>query len=203
MKNKTVRLLEIILYNEDGPDYFDKLCKLEEICIDNGYSYYYITHDSDINDDTGEALKRHTHYLIYTNGSTTTLDHISKESDIPLNKIEKKNYLTSSIKYLVHQSVNSTDKMTYDWHDIMTNDIDRVKKVFENLDENSYIRQFTQYIDSREEVISYRDFIDYVLKENLWSYYRRSASIIKLIIDEHNADLNDKWFNKTKKTIDK
>ena len=81
--DKIGRLFEIILYNENGPEYFDKLIKLENLFIENNYSYFYIVHDKDNN-------KVHTHYLIYTNGSTTTLDHISKECDIPLNMIEKK-----------------------------------------------------------------------------------------------------------------
>lgn len=186
MKNNIGRLFEIILYNEDGPLYFDYLIKLENFCIDNNYSYYYITHNKD-------GGKIHTHYLIYTNGSTTTLDHISKDNDIPLNKIEKKNYLKSSIEYLVHDSTNSKNKAQYDWHNIMTNDIVRVEKIFNNLDENTTMSDLIRYIDSCKNIITYRDFVDYVLSHELWSYYRRSASILKLLIDEHNNKIKESW----------
>lgn len=187
-KEKNIgRLFEIILYNEDGPEFFDKLCKLENLCVDNNYSYYYITHDKD------KDTKVHTHYLIYTNGSTTTLDHISKECDIPQNKIEKKNLLTSSIKYLTHESTNSVDKATYDWKDISTNDLTRLEKIFSNMDENTYMREFKSYIDNRRSIIYISEFVEYVLERNLWSYYRRSASIIKLLIDEHNKNISDSW----------
>lgn len=97
------------------------MLKLENLCIDNNYSYYYITHDKDTYSQEdyekylekhkeepkwkiGDLKEVHTHYLIYTNESTTTLDHISKECELEKRFIEKKNYLTSSIKYLVHSS---------------------------------------------------------------------------------------------------
>lgn len=205
------RIFEIILYNEDGPDYFDKLCKLENYCIDNNFTYYYITHDKDIYSDedrqkyianneeeptwkVGDIKEKHTHYLIYTNSkTTTTIDNISKECEIKPNKIKKKNYLVSSIKYLTHESTNSTDKALYDWHDILTNDNARVNKVYENLDENTYMREFINYIDENSNIIEYRQFVEFVLSKNLWSYYRRSASIIRLLIEEHNNKIKVKW----------
>ena len=183
--NLTGRLFEVILYQDNLPDYFDKLLKLENFCIDNSYSYWYIVHDKE--------KKVHTHFLIYTNGSTTTLDHIAKDNGVEKNLIEKKNYLTSSIKYLTHESSNSKDKPLYNWEDIITNDSDRLRKIYENLDENSYIREFKNYIDSRNSIIYYNEFVSYVLENNLWSYYRRSASIIKLLIDEHNQFIKDNW----------
>lgn len=189
-ENKSIeigRLFEIILYNEDGPDYFNHLCLLEELCINNNYSYYYITHDKD------KDTKVHTHYLIYTNGSTTTLEHISKECDIPKNKIEKKNFLNSSIKYLTHESTNSKDKELYNWQDINTNDITRVNKIFESLDENTTIRELISYIEKSKKIIELNDFVHFVLDKGLWSYYRRSASIMKSLIEEHNNKIQKTW----------
>lgn len=185
-KEKIGRLFEIILYNEDGPTYFDTLMKLENFCIDNGYSYYYITHDKDNN-------KVHTHYLLYTNGSTTTIDHISKECDIPKNKIEKKNFLQSSIKYLTHESTNAKEKALYNWKDINTNDVARLNKIYENLDENTYMREFINFIDTNDSIIEYRQFVEYVLSKDVWSYYRRSAAILKMLIDEHNNKIKASW----------
>lgn len=191
-KNIIGRVFDIILYNEDGPVFFDYISKLENLCIDNGYSYYYITHDKDIKED-GTPDKVHTHYLIYTNGTTTTLDHIASEVGLPKNKIQRKNYLTSSIKYLTHESSLSQDKQLYDWHDILSNDMNRVNKIYQNMDENTYMREFKKYIDTRTSIIYYSEFVDYVLKENLWSFYRRSASIVKLLIDEHNNEIREKY----------
>lgn len=186
------RIFECILYNNDGPVYFNQLLKLENLCIDNNYSYYYITHDKDKKED-GTDAEVHTHYLIYTNGSTTTLDHISKECDIKPNKIEKKNYLSSSIKYLTHESTFSKEKALYNWKDILSNDYTRVNKIYENLDENCFMKELISFIDKQNKVLSYREFVDYVLQNDMWSYYRRSASIIKMLIDEHNDKIKQSW----------
>ena len=186
-KSQTIsgRLFEVILYLDDLPLYYDRIMKLEEMCSDSSYSYWYIVHDKE--------KKNHCHFLIYTNGSTTTLEHIAKTIDIESNYIEKKNFLTSSIKYLTHESTNSKDKVLYDWHDISTNDLDRLNKIYENLYENTYIREFKSFIDDSNSIITYNEFTTYVLQNNLWSYYRRSAAIIKLLIDEHNQFIKDNW----------
>lgn len=52
--------------------------------------------------------------------------------------------------------------------------------------------ELVHFIDS-QEIIIYRDFVDYILKNNLWSYYRRSASILKMLIDEHNNKIKASW----------
>lgn len=181
----SIRLFEIIMYPDSKSyDFYGKINEFESYCESHSYSYWWILHDK-------EEVKTHCHFLVYCNGSTTTLNKIARDLYLDTNMIEKKTLLTSSLKYLCHISTNSTDKVQYDWHDINTNDITRLKKVYDNLDENSYIRLFINYIDTKD-IIYYRDFVNYVLDNNLWSYYRRSASILTLIIKEHNEYIVEK-----------
>lgn len=185
MTKNTIRLFEIILYPDSKSyDFLNKIDEFQSYCDEHSYSYWWILHDK-------EEVKSHCHFLVYCSSTTTTISKLAKDLFLDENMIEKKQFLNSSLKYLCHVSSNSTEKVQYDWHDIYTNDMDRLKKIYENLDENSYIRLFISYIDNHD-IIYQRDFVNYVLDNNLWSYYRRSAGIITNLISEHNKYIIEK-----------
>lgn len=193
-KNKKFRTIELMLYvDTTSYDYVSLIDSLERVAKDNGYRYYYIYHDKDTGGN-GSILKTHIHFLLYTGrDKELTLKKLCSLLNVPLISIpfdyRIKNNIRESVKYLCHNTINSSSKFQYDYHDIITNDIDYVLRVYSEDIETSSIINIIDYIDRRDDYIKIRELVDYILNNNLWSQYRRNASIIKDIVNEHNFKL--------------
>lgn len=160
---------EIIIY--DSVD----ISRLINICYSNNYNYAYIFHDKDEN-------KPHYHFQLYFT-SQRYINSISKEFDVPTNLITIIKDKKKAIQYLIH--LNDDSKYQYSIEDICSNfniDIYFSNKNVEMDDISSII----DYIDNQHCIIYYYNLMTFVLKNSIWSSYRRNYSIIKDIVQEHN-----------------
>lgn len=200
-KNQKFRTIELVLWTiTDSYDTWDIISLLEDFCFVNGYRYYYLNHDKDV-DDNGEPKKEHIHFIIYTtrDKECTTkqlfsyLNWFDEDGNIPsFAQFRIKNNIRESVKYLTHSSNNSTNKYHYDWMAIQTNDTPYVERVFSEDMESASILLIIRYIDDREDFVKVREVVQMVLDKDIWSVYRRNASIVKSLLDEHNFKLMKK-----------
>lgn len=145
------------------------------ICYDNNYKYAYIYHDKDNN-------KPHYHFQIYFT-SQRYISSISKEFNIPDNLITIIKDKKKAIQYLIH--LNDDEKYHYSFDEINSNF--NIEIYFSNKSvEMDDISLIIEYIDSQSDIIYYYNLMSFVLKNSIWSSYRRNYSIIKDIVQEHN-----------------
>lgn len=189
---KKNRCFEFIFYNKDDVVSTESLCNL------NNFQYAYILHDKDVydndvfNKETGELIgqkgqlkKPHYHFVVYFENARY-LDSVSKVFDVPLNMIEIKSSLKGSIEYLIHK--NHKDKFQYSRDEVVgnlksylddkTSERDDLIKIFSFIDDN--------------QIIYYYNLVQFCLKENVWSSFRRNCTIINRYLDEHNLKFNYK-----------
>ncbi len=191
-KQEKRRLYEIIAYSE----YFTEL--MYNVMQLKGLRWYWVYHDKDLKDD-GSIKDPHYHILIYFDNAKT-LSSLMK--NIKFDKQEKIKFfkkgsddgrLDYRVRYLIHYKSFDAKKHEYSLTDIHTNDatIDRFFLDNENQELND-ITMIFDYFDNKEDVsLSYRNFLNYILSNNLWSTYRRNAYVLNRLFDEHNADLKD------------
>lgn len=193
------RNYSIILYPKSKSYNFDeKLKTLINFVEEKKGEYYYILHDSDIGAN-GEDIEEHYHFIMYLPKDTqTTIKNIIKVCGIPCEHLEKIDKSNTNILYLAHESPNSMSKYNYDWHTIQTNNENKIRRIFCNDEETKNVYAILSYIDSCK-YITFTDFSKFILNNNLWSYYRRSGSIINGLIREHN----DFFVSEKQKKVDK
>lgn len=170
------RNIELILYQ------YDRVVEVTEICIKNKFDYAFILHDKDKKDD-GTLKKAHYHFRIFYKDKKT-ISAWAKIFNVKENEIEILKDKKKAIQYLVHY--NNEDKYQYNIEDIISN-FD-IKQYFANKsDENFDIKLITDYISTIKTHIKFSDLKDFVLDNNLWGSYRRSYSIIRDLVFEHNS----------------
>lgn len=181
MKEKRYRTFELILY----PDNLVHVTLID--FIRSQFRYALILHNKDLKED-GTPKKEHFHVLIYYENAKTEsavrkyfLDNQLIDNPTLINY---KNDLKQSVRYLVH--IENNDKARYDIEDIESNF--EIGSYFNNLISNETldITLIRQIIYSYNEPITKSKLFDEVLNNNLWSSYRRSYSIIKDLVEEHN-----------------
>lgn len=177
--------VEVITYNnEDTNNILKKL--------DDKYKWVYATHDKDINKDTGELIKEHTHLQIYgeTQHSLKAWAKIIGKEEYEVQKIENK---IRAIQYLVHK--NNPNKYQYDLNIIRSNfDINDYFK--DKTKEGNEIYQIIEYIKNFKGIIKLSEILEYAINNNIWSTYRRNYSIIRDYIFEKNNLTQEKLFDK-------
>lgn len=165
---------ELLLYTEN-----EKHIEILNYITKN-YNFAYKIHDKEDN-------KPHIHLLVFFENKRY-ISGILKEIDIELNLINPVHNKKGAIRYLVHK--DNPEKYQYNIEDIVSN-ID-LSSYFNNTSiELVDIRVIFDYISSQRRFIFYKDITEYCIKNALWSTYRRSYSIIKDIINEHNQDYVD------------
>ncbi len=169
--NLDSRTFSIILYDTEEDN------KILEQAKKN-YNYAYILHDKDV-DEFGELKKAHYHLILRWN-DTKSINALSMELSIPIEKITKiKNY-KSSIRYLTH--IDYKEKYQYDLNNISTN-MD-IKEYFDDeLTELQKVKLIAEIINN-ENISSKRYILDIVIEKGLWSEYRRGYAIWKDILQE-------------------
>lgn len=190
MANKEMhRLYEIIAYDEYFNDLMFNIMHLKNC------RWYWSYHDKDTNDD-GTLKDHHWHILIYFDNACT-ISALMKKIDFDkehkikfFKKGSDEGRLDYRVRYLIHYKSNDTHKHEYPRENIHTND-DNIDKFFDNEDNktNSDITLIFDYFDRNENIIlSYRNFLNYIFSNNLWSTYRKNAVIFNRLFDEHNTN---------------
>jgi len=174
----------IILYAENE-EHMNILEYIEQN-IDN---YAYILHDKDFN-EKGELKKPHYHVVLRFKNQLT-VSALSKKLNLPENYIEfsKKSYIYA-LRYLIH--IDDEDKSQYDFSEVVgtTSMLEILEKSINgDKSESEYILEIINLIDEMG-YIKIREFIVIICAKKLYSYYRRSAYTINLIINQHNDEYN-------------
>ena len=104
------RTFSVILYDTEEDIKILELAK-------RSYNYAYIMHDKDV-DEFGEIKKAHYHLILRWN-DTKSINALSKELGLPVNRITKIKSFKSSIRYLTH--IDYKEKYQYKYNDIVTN----------------------------------------------------------------------------------
>lgn len=173
---------ELILY----PDNLVHLTLID--FIRSQFRYALILHNQDKKED-GSFKKEHWHVLIYYENAKTEsavrryfLDNQLIDNPTLINY---KNDLKEAVRYLIH--VENNDKHKYSIEEIESNF--EIGSYFNNLISNETldIQFIRQIIYSYNEPLSKSRLFDEILDNNLWATYRRSYSIIKDILEEHNT----------------
>lgn len=169
------RNIELVLYD------YNRVLEVIDICNKNNFDYAFILHDSDLKDD-GSIKKSHYHFQIFFNDKKS-LSAWAKIFNCKNNEVEKIKDKKSAIRYLIH--CDNNEKYQYDISEIVsTFDVNPYFKT--KSDENFDIKLITDFISSCCGKIKFYQLKDFVLNNNLWASYRRSYSIIRDLVFEHN-----------------
>lgn len=181
-KNERSLYWTLLLYEESETlcfnDFKDKL---------NNYECLYIKHDKD-RLENGELKKIHYHVVLkFKNYKWKSA--LSDELNISDNYLQPVRNLNNILCYLIHYKEDN--KYHYDLSDVKgsANFKDKLNKVIKSIDlsEEDRVLSIIEYLHSCKYYVSFTSLVDFVLKNGLWSDFRRSASIFSKLLDEHNA----------------
>lgn len=182
MKNERSLYWTLLLYEDSDTlcfnDFKDKL---------NNYECLYIKHDKD-KLETGELKKIHYHVVLkFKNYKWKSA--LSEELGVELNYLQPVRNLNNILCYLIH--FKEDNKYHYDLSEVKgsANFKDKLNKVIKSIDlsEEDRVLSIMEYLYSQKYYVSFTSLVDFVLKNGLWSDFRRSASIFSKLLDEHNA----------------
>ena len=169
------RTFSIILYETEEDINILEIAK-------RSYNYAYILHDKDV-DEFGEIKKAHYHLILRWN-DTKSINALSKELSIPVNRITKIKSFKSSIRYLTH--IDYKEKYQYEYNDIITN-MDIAEYFEDNLTELQKVKMIYELINN-EQISNKKKMLHIVLEKGLWSEYRRGYNIWKDILNENRIE---------------
>ena len=182
MENYRSRKHCLLLYPED-----ETHMKALSI-IKSSFDYACILHDKDC-DDNGELKKAHYHVVVsFPTAKWRTA--LSKDLGITENYIEQCRSMEHALMYLIHYDDDSKYQYSIDEvHGTLTS---KLYKILQNdgKDENDKVVELVSYIRSTSGHISVSDFSYWCSSVGKWDVFRRSASIILRIIDEHNNEVS-------------
>ncbi len=182
-KNERSRCWNLVLYPEEDKTHTEAL-----EFIRKHYSYAYIVHDKDYNED-GEILKSHVHVVVRFSNARSK-NGLAVELGIAPNYIEKSNSLDNSLLYLIHY--HNDNKFQYEVEEVHGDLIFELKKAINKLKldtEDKSISVIMEFIEQYPETLKQRVFCKWVLTNGLWSVYRRNSFVVNSLINEHNSDL--------------
>ena len=158
--------------------------------IEKNYSYAFIEHNSDI-DENGQLKKSHTHVVIrFTNYKWQNA--LAKELNIKPNYLEKCRNLEKALKYLIH--FEDSDKFQYDI-DLVHGDLKKKLKYYlrdTNITESEKVLQLINFIKEYDKRLRLSEFIEICCQCNMYDIYRRSQFSFNKIIEEHNQEIWEK-----------
>lgn len=183
IENTRSRNWDLILYPLEDETHKKALEYIEE-----HYNYAYINHNKDINEETGELKKDHTHVVI-TFKNPKFRNSLALELGISPNYMQKCNKLEKSLMYLIHY--NNEDKFQYDISEVFGPLKPKLERLIINKDksEEEIVMELLYFIRVYPTHLTITDFVDYVCSKGLYSHYRRSQSTFKMLIEEHNYKL--------------
>lgn len=183
--NNRSRNWDLILYPQEDITHKKAL----EYIQDHYKLYAYINHDKDINEETGELKKQHTHIVLSFNNQKWR-NSLALELGITPNYMQKCEKLDKSLMYLIHY--NNEDKYQYDISEVLGTLKPKLERLILNKDksEEEIILELMHIIKVYPTHLTITDFVEYVCSKGLYSHYRRSQSTFKLLIDEHNYEIH-------------
>lgn len=164
--------------------------------IEKNFKYAYIEHAFDIlekdiiDEETGEVkqkageLKKTHIHVIISHDNARTIDSIAKELNIEENRIQKVKSIKYMYRYLLH--LDQPLKTEYNKEEIHTNCKELVEKYCKKDIESIQVLAIYEYIYSIDRYIYNHDLLEFILRNNYYSTYRRGSNIIHKILDEHN-----------------
>lgn len=183
----------LILYPDSLSYDFNDM--ISYLCDTDSYDYAYILHDCDV-DVNGEIKKPHVHFLIRFSSqkdSNTVLKFLNtrgyefgwREYSFSTHDLEHIHSWEASIRYLIH--ADYPQKHQYSLKDINSNfDISSFFK--DILDpkpkESEKVKIILDYI-RYNHVCSIEDLLDFVLSNDLYSYYRRDTKTWFRLLDNN------------------
>lgn len=179
--NERSRVFNLLLYPNE-----DESHKKALLYIENNFSYAYICHDRD-KDNQGELKKSHTHIVVQFSNAKWK-NSLAEELAITPNYIEKSRSLEKSLLYLIHYG--NSDKEEYFKEEVkgpLKNKLELLLLKKTSTEEDIII-SLLNYIKS-QDYLTITDFVTFTCSCGLYSYYRRSQSTFKSIIEEHNYNI--------------
>ena len=172
------RKLALLLYPDD-PSHVEAMEKIK-----TSYDYVAILHDKDYTED-GEIKKPHWHVVLRF-GNATWNSAVAKDLGIEQNYTEKVRNMNNAILYLIHY--NDSDKYQYNINECFGPLKDKIQKIInaDTKDEGERVVELIGYIKDKKRQVSVTEFAIYCAENGYWAEFRRSASILCKIIDEHN-----------------
>lgn len=182
IENNRSRTWDLVLYPSEDPTHQRALDYIQF----HYSSYAFINHDKDI-DENGEIKKNHTHVVIQFKNQKWR-NSLALELGITPNYMQKCEKIDKSLEYLIH--LNNEEKYQYDIKEVQGTLKSRLERLILNKDksEEEIVIELLTYIRSQNH-IRLTDFVRYVCEKGLYSYYRRSQSTFKIIIEEHNYEI--------------
>lgn len=185
MNNKKFRsrCFTLLLY----PDNQDHVKALEK--IQKGYEYIYILHDKDTNLD-GEIKKKHWHVVIRVGNNARWNTAIASELGIQTNFIQDVKNLDRMLQYLIHY--NEPDKTQYPIEECKGSLVKRLELSLSKGDKSEVekILEIMDIIESCDRYLCMSELARHCAESGTWSEFRRSATIFKEILYEHNFEYN-------------
>lgn len=155
-----------------------------DFIIEN-YSYAYVVHDKDLNIDTNEIKKSHTH-VVFCFQNARSSSSVSKELGIACNYLKPCYNLENDLKYLIH--FNNNEKYQYGIEEVFGNLKEKLELSLSScIDENQKVKELIDLIDDNH-IVSVKEFSKHVYSLGYWDIFRRSSSIFISIINENRLD---------------
>lgn len=190
--SKKYKIWTVLLYPDDpsGKAAFD--------LIKTRYSgqYVAILHDRDV-DDEGKLKKPHWH-IAFVFENQRYRAPLAKDLGIEERLIQPGD--DAFIDYWLHR--NDLKKFQYEETDLIGDSAlvsaslaqMEKRRAKDTVREEDVISRIFDFIDSHPtEIISRRAIADFCLNNYIWSFYRRSGSIIMGIVAEHNEEVTSRF----------
>lgn len=187
-KEKRYRTFMLILYKDDNKYYDYETFIIDKQFKNKEYRYCGITHDRDIQEETGELKKEHDHIVLYFD-NPRTINSISKELDLPSQYIESYSSLKTALLYLLHY--NQGEKAQYSIEQTFGDLQLELKKLIKNTPktEEERVIQILDLIDSYYNYTSYSKFLRDICNLGLYDILRRNNYMFIKILDKRNEKL--------------
>lgn len=163
-----VNCFTLVLYPEDDTLQFDTMFEIVKSTSFYSCKYYYVLHDRDANDKTGEIKKAHYHLLIKLDNAIS-IEKIIKalvnergtqeaiENDFSIVKSFK-----GMVRYLIHK--DNPEKVEYKLEEVVTND----RNISYYFNDNTIVENFQLLVSIIKDnrIKSMRDLIYYCVDTN-------------------------------------
>lgn len=174
---KSFRIFELLIYPDSETYNSDDVLQAASEYFDE---WAYALHDSDVL-DTGELKKAHFHFVGRCE-SGRQISAVSNKCGIPENAIQVKNSFKYSVRYLVH--LDQPDKFQYSNDRIVSNI--ELTRILSGKDETMGVQKIFVLMEQYKPT-SIDALTSLVIKNGLWSTYRRNYSIFKDILHERKV----------------
>ncbi len=166
--NERVNCFQLILYSESETLNFNEV--IEKVKSVEFYSckWYYIQHQNEVNNITGEFKKNHYHLLIKLDNAISVekllkalsneLNFVSLLKDFSIVKSFK-----GAVRYLIHY--DNKEKQQYNLNEIITND----RNLSYYFNDNSILDNFKMIVnilDNNKDIHNMKDLIYYCVNNN-------------------------------------